>query len=94
MTDPLEKTDAMPAIAVAAPIVTPWYLDRAVWMTLLVPACAMLNARLGLGVDPAVMCSLVLPVAAFIVAHKWKSGLLQKAVIDNAADAAAELSKP
>lgn len=94
MTDPLEKTDAMPAIAVAAPIVTPWYLDKAFYANLLLPVVALgvgwVNSKLPIQLSPTTIDIVVGGYAAaavsYIVMHKWKTATLQRASI--AADAA------
>ncbi len=61
------------------PIVTPWYLDKAFWLVLLTPLCAILASKLGVSVNPAEAVALILPVVAYILGHKWKTATLQAA---------------
>lgn len=53
--------------------VTPPYLDKALWAILLAPVLAILNAKLHLGLDTPTVCTLVVAIIAYVVAHKNKS---------------------
>ena len=61
------------------PIVTPWYLDKAFWLVILTPVCAILASKLGLNINAADLVGLVLPVVAYVLGHKWKTATLQAA---------------
>lgn len=63
------------------PIVTPFYLDKSLWLAVLSPLLAMISKRLGLNLEPSEVVALVLPVVVFIVSSKWKQTSLQKAQI-------------
>ncbi len=76
------------AETVAVTVVTPFYLDKAVWAMVLTPIFVLLNAKFGLALDPLAIIGLVLPVVAFILGHKWKTGTLQSAAIAAGAAAA------
>lgn len=68
--------------------VTPWYADKSLYAAVLTPVFLLLNQKFGLTLDPVVVIGLVLPVVAFIVGHKWKSGVISVAQV--AAKAAAD----
>ncbi len=71
------------------PIVTPWYLDKALYVTLLAPLAAslvaILNSKTGLGLDPVIVTALIAGVivtgVGYIAAHKWKTGTMGAAQI-------------
>lgn len=71
------------------PIVTPFYLDKALWVTVLTPLLAFLASKLGISLDPVAIVGLVLPIVAYIVMHKWKTATLQAATIAGAQAVAA-----
>lgn len=68
------------------PDVTPFYLDKALWLMLLGPLIAILNAKLNLGLSAEQVVAVILPIVAYVVMHKVKTMQLQKARIE--ADAA------
>ncbi len=65
--------------------VTPAYLDKGLWVAVLTPVLAILNQKFGLTLDPISLVALALPVAAFIIGHKWKSGTIAAAQVTAAA---------
>ncbi len=73
----------------ADPIVTPFYLDKALWVTVLTPLLAFIASKLGISLDPIVVVGLILPIVSYIVMHKWKTATLQAATIAGAAAVAA-----
>lgn len=75
-------------VAVPLPVVTPFYLDKAVWMAVLAPLLALANQKWGLALDATSLIALVLPVVAYIIMHKWKTATLQVAQAAGAAAAA------
>ncbi len=90
------------AVAAPTPIVTPWYLDKALYAKVLLPVITMgtayLNTKLPIPLDPTTMAVLVGGFCAssvgYIVMHKWKTGMLQAATIATQAgkDAAAKVT--
>lgn len=82
------------------PIVTPFYLDKGIWLAVLTPILLFVSTKLGINLDPATIIGLILPIVAFIVMHKYKTTVLTKQAmvaaaeaVPDAASAAKELSK-
>ena len=61
--------------------VTPAYLDKGLWVAVLTPLALFLNQKFGLKLDPLEIVALVLPVASYIIGHKWKSGTIAAAQV-------------
>lgn len=84
------------------PIVTPWYMDKAIYAKLFLPvavmACAWLNGKLPVPLSPETLSLLVGGLCAsavtYIAAHKWKTGTLQRAQIVASAVSSADPSDP
>lgn len=77
------------------PIVTPFYLDKALWLTVLGIALPILNAKFGLGLNAEEIIGLLLPIATYVVMHKWKTAKLQAvAMASDAGQAAAAKPGP
>ena len=68
------------------PNVTPFYLDKALWVAFLAPVLLILNQKFGITLDASVIVGLILPIASYVVMHKWKTATL--AAADKAAVAA------
>lgn len=91
--------DPVPATPDADPIVTPWYLDKALYAKLLFPiislALAWLNSKLPVPLNAdqvsLMIGGLAVALVTFIVSHKAKTTILQKAQI--AADSAVAAAK-
>lgn len=66
------------------PDVTPFYLDKGLWSLMVAPLFAIINAKFKLGLSAEAFVATVLPVVAYIVSHKWKTGTLAKARIESA----------
>jgi hypothetical protein len=69
--------------------VTPFYLDKGLWVAVLAPVLGFLNQKFGLTLDPLVLVGFMLPVVAYILGHKWKSGTIAAAQVVAAQAAAA-----
>lgn len=73
------------------PVITPWYLDKALYAKVLAPVIAMLvagiNHKFNLGLDPTAVDIAVAGVftsaVAYIIAHKWGATKKAEAVIQN-----------
>lgn len=76
------------------PIVTPFYLDKGLWIALLTPVLLFISSRLGLHLDAAEIVGMVLPVVAYVVAHKWKTTVLTKQAMLSAASDAGKAADP
>jgi hypothetical protein len=63
--------------------VTPWYLDKALYALVLGALVPVLNAKLGLHLDPVTVAGFLIAVVAYIAGHKWKSGTIRAAEIDH-----------
>lgn len=61
------------------PNVTPWYLDKGLWVTFLTPLFLLVNQKFGLALNAEMLAGIVLPIVAYIVMHKWKTATLQLA---------------
>lgn len=61
--------------------VTPWYQDKALYLAVLTPLCLLLSKKLGLALSAEELAALLMPVVAFIVGHKWKSGTIASAQV-------------
>jgi nucleoside permease NupC len=76
--------------------VTPPWLDKGLWVAVLTPVLLFLNQKFGFALDAMTIVGMVLPVVAYIVGHKWKSGTIvaaQLAAKAAAGDPAPTLSK-
>jgi hypothetical protein len=76
--------------------VTPFYLDKGLWVSVLTPVLLWLNQKFGLALDAATIIGMVLPVVAYVIGHKWKSSNIAVAQVQAASAAAApaaELNK-
>jgi hypothetical protein len=73
--------------------VTPFYLDKGLWVAVLTPIVAVLNQKFGLTLDPLALIGILLPIGLYIVGHKWKSGTIAAAQVA-AQTAAAAPAKP
>lgn len=69
--------------------VTPFYLDKGLYVALLTPVAAVLNQKFGIALDPIVVVGLMLPIVGYILGHKWKSGTIAAAQVAGAAAAKA-----
>jgi hypothetical protein len=69
--------------------VTPFYLDKGLWVAVLTPIVAVLNQKFGLTLDPLALIGIMLPIGLYIVGHKWKSGVITVAQVNAQAAAAA-----
>jgi hypothetical protein len=89
MADPVASGDQIQAV-------TPWYLDKALYLAVLTPVMVWLNQKFGLALDATSIIGLVLPVVVYIVSHKFKAATIaaaQVAAASAAAAPAAELGK-
>lgn len=89
---PLAKAAALSPEPVTAvtPIdvsVTPFWLDKGLWVAVLAPILLWLNQKFGLALDAASLVAMVLPVVGYILGHKWKSGVISVAQVTAAAAA-------
>jgi hypothetical protein len=70
--------------------VTPWYLDKGIWVTFIALIFTVLNQKFGWTLNAEEIVGLMMPVVAYIVMHKYKSGRVLVAEIQaNAATTAA-----
>jgi hypothetical protein len=67
--------------------VTPFYLDKGLWVSVLTPVLLWLNQKFGLALDAATIIGMVLPVVAYVIGHKWKSSAIAVAQVQAAAAA-------
>lgn len=67
-------------------VITPFYLDKALYMALVTPLSAFLARRFGVFLDVEEVVGISLPVVAYILGHKWSA--TQKAIAKQAADVA------
>lgn len=74
------------------PVVTPFYLDKGLWVAFLTPILALLNQKFGLALDATALVAIVLPAVAYILGHKWKTGTIQAAQADAKVEAAQALA--
>lgn len=81
MPDPIVNND--PAISA----VTPFYLDKALWVGVLAPVLLFVNQKFGTALDATSLVALLLPIVAYIIGHKWKSGTIAAAQVAGAAAA-------
>ena len=91
MADPITQPNSTDVSAV-----TPFYLDKAVWVAVLSPLFLWLNQKFGLTMDAGQLAALALPIVAYILGHKWKSGVISVAQVNAQAAAvapAAQLNK-
>lgn len=80
---------------------TPWYLDKALYLTvltpLLTPLVLWLDSKIGVTLDPitvvGTIAGLTVAVVGFVVAHKNKSGNIAVSQIQAAAAAKAPEAK-
>ncbi len=77
-------------VAVDPAAATPFYLDKGLWVAVLVPVLALLNQKFGLTLDPTALVGILLPAVAYILGHKYKSAQVQTAAIAAGAVAAAD----
>ncbi len=70
---------------------TPFYLDKALWVTFLAPLFAIINKKFGIGLDVAEIVGALLPAVTYVVMHKWKTATLDKA--DKEAEAAVKAAQ-
>lgn len=75
--------------APATPIVTPAYLDKALWLGVLGPVLAIASNKLGINLNAGELVGVMLPIVSYIVMHKWKTGMLQAAQIQGQSAVAA-----
>jgi hypothetical protein len=54
--------------------VTPWYLDKALYVMVFGAILPFVSTAIGIPLDPEKVIALVIPVVAYIIAHKAKSG--------------------
>lgn len=74
------------------PVVTPFYLDKGLWVAFMTPVLLLLNQKFGLALDPTALVAIVLPAVGYILGHKWKTGTIQAAQA-NVLSAQAEAAK-
>lgn len=82
MPDPTPAVNNDPAVAI-----TPFYLDKGLYVAVLTPLALLLNQKFGLALDPIVIVGLVLPIVAYIIGHKYKSATIAAAQVAGAAAA-------
>lgn len=63
------------------PVVTPPWLDKALWLAVLTPVCLLLSSKIGIELTAGDVVGLLLPIVSYIVMHKWKTAKLQSAQI-------------
>lgn len=56
--------------------ITPWYLDKNLYVTVLGMILPMLSAKLGVQLSADKIAGLVLLVVTFVSAHSWKSAVI------------------
>lgn len=71
---------------------TPWYLDKAFYLTILGFLLPIINSKFNLGLSATEVVAVMLPIVAFIAGHKWKSGSVLTAEIQ--AKSAAQFQLP
>ena len=54
-------------------VVTPFYLDKSLWIATFTMLCTLVNSKFGTRFDAAEVVGLVLPCVAYIVGNKWAS---------------------
>lgn len=69
--------------------VTPFYMDKGLYVAVLTPVFLFLNQKFGLALDPAVLIGFVLPIVAYIIGHKYKAATIAAAQVTAQAAAAA-----
>jgi hypothetical protein len=62
--------------------ITPWYLDKSLWLLVTNPLLNILSSKLGISLSPEAFIATLLPVITFIIMHKWKSGKIVIAEIE------------
>lgn len=78
---------ADPILAADVQAVTPFYLDKGLYVAVLTPLFAIINQKWGFTLDPMALVAIMLPIVSYIVGHKWRSGTIAAAQV--AAQAAA-----
>lgn len=73
--------------------ITPFYKDKALYVTILGVLLQPLSAKLGIALDPAQVYGLFAALIAYVIAHKWKSAVLTLAQV-GAAGVNAAAPKP
>jgi hypothetical protein len=61
--------------------VTPWYLDKALWVMVFGVLLTPVLKKFGVALNIEEVVGLVLPIVAYVIAHKWKSGSIVVAEI-------------
>jgi hypothetical protein len=61
--------------------VSAWYLDKGLWVMLLGVLLPFISKWLGVTLDPTKVAAYVIPIVAYILAHKAKSGAVLVAEI-------------
>lgn len=67
--------------------VSPWYTDKALYLTVLSVLLPFVSKLVGFQLDPEKVAMFLVPVVAYIVAHKWKAGTVLVAEIEAKAKA-------
>jgi hypothetical protein len=70
-----------PAPPIPTQSITPWYLDKALWATALGLVLPFLSSLVGFPLDPTRCAAILIPIVAYVVAHKAKSGAVLVAEI-------------
>jgi hypothetical protein len=58
------------------PAVTPFYLDKSLYVTILTPICVMVAKKYGVQLNTEEIASFMALAMSFVVGHKWKSGTI------------------
>lgn len=73
-------------------VVTPFYLDKGLWVAVLGTLFAFLNAKLDINLRADEIVGMMLPIVSYIVMHKWAATSKAKAYIGAEAGKAASNS--
>lgn len=60
------------------PIVTPWYLDKSLWLTIVGFLFTFLNKKIGLNLDANEVVPPLVLLVAYIASSKWKQASATK----------------
>lgn len=64
--------------------VTPFYLDKALYVLVLGALLPILNAKFGWNLNTEQVAAVLLAVVAYVAGHKWKAGTVRAAEIHQA----------
>lgn len=74
--------------------ITPFYLDKALWVVVFTPLVAIAARKFGLDLNAEELVGIILPAVVYAVTHKWKSGAIAVAEIKAAAAQAPVVTTP